>query len=487
MTVATQPAPRTRRLGRLLAGVGLSILLANCAAGPEASRAGPAPVAIAHPPLPPMKRFTGRPDTPSRRANAELARDFLDLSFLMESGRALPTLSRFEGPIAVRLGGAVPPTAVAEAQALVGRLRSEARIPVRLADGANPPHPAEGLVSVEFLPRAEMHKLVPEAACFVVPRISSWAEYRNVRRTKAMDWGTLATRERAAVFIPADTSPQEVRDCLHEEVAQAMGPLNDLYSLHDTVFNDDNFVSALSGFDMVMLRTYNAPELHSGMTRAEVAALLPKVLERVNPAGGKVRQSAPADETPREWVRAVETALGPGVSATGRRSAARRAVEIAERQHWRDGRAGFSWFILGRLSLNGDLETAFTSFLRAALIFRSHPGMEIQAAHVDMQLAAFALSAGQAEDTLIFADRAIPAARKAQNAALLATLLFVRAEALELKGQKAAAAAVRLDGLGWARYGFGSDDEVWRRLAEIRALSPAAQLNRAAAAVAAQG
>jgi len=34
-------------------------------------------------------------------------------------------------------------------------------------------------------------------------------------------------------------SPQEVRDCLHEELAQALGPLNDLYRLPDSVFNDD--------------------------------------------------------------------------------------------------------------------------------------------------------------------------------------------------------------------------------------------------------
>ena len=28
------------------------------------------------------------------------------------------------------------------------------------------------------------------------------------------------------VFVPADASPQELRDCLHEELAQALGPLN---------------------------------------------------------------------------------------------------------------------------------------------------------------------------------------------------------------------------------------------------------------------
>lgn len=42
------------------------------------------------------------------------------------------------------------------------------------------------------------------------------------------------------MFIPNDTSAQEIRDCLNEELAQALGPLNDLYRLSDSVFNDDN-------------------------------------------------------------------------------------------------------------------------------------------------------------------------------------------------------------------------------------------------------
>jgi hypothetical protein len=81
-----------------------------------------------------------------------------------------------------------------------------------------------------------------------------------------------------AVFMPADVAPQEVRDCLHEEVAQAIGPLNDLYRLPDSVFNDDNFHTVLTGFDMLILRATYAPELRSGMTRAEVAAALPGIL-----------------------------------------------------------------------------------------------------------------------------------------------------------------------------------------------------------------
>ena len=76
-----------------------------------------------------------------------------------------------------------------------------------------------------------------------------------------------------------------MRDCLHEELAQALGPLNDLYRLSDSVFNDDNMHTVLTGFDMLILRVFYSPALRSGMTRAEVAARLPAILAQLNPAG----------------------------------------------------------------------------------------------------------------------------------------------------------------------------------------------------------
>ena len=68
-----------------------------------------------------------------------------------------------------------------------------------------------------------------------------------------------------------------MRDCLHEELAQALGPLNDLYHLPDSVFNDDNIHTVLTGFDMLILRAAYAPELRTGMTREQVEAVSSRV------------------------------------------------------------------------------------------------------------------------------------------------------------------------------------------------------------------
>ena len=54
---------------------------------------------------------------------------------------------------------------------------------------------------------------------------------------------------------------------------------------------------------------------------------------------------------------------------------------------------------------------------------------------------------------------------------LLATLMLVKAEALEALGNPAAAAALRLDSQPWARYGFGPDSVVKARMRDIAAVA----------------
>ncbi|MFW5881671.1 MAG: DUF2927 domain-containing protein, partial [Roseicyclus sp.] len=325
-----------------------------------------------------MNRFpASRPPAPGR-GNAEIAADFLDLAFLMESGRPIERMTRFEGPVGIAVNGAPPPTLPADLDALIDRLRREAGI-----DVARVPASDDGAqIRIETLPRARMQRVVPHAACFVVPRVGSWAEFRRVRGGRELDWTTLASRERVTVFIPSDVAPQEIRDCLHEEIAQALGPLNDLYRLPDSVFNDDNFHAVLTGFDMLILRLYYHPGLANGMTRAEVAARLPGLLAQLNPAGAGP-DARPGRATPRPWIEAIETALGPGTSEPARIQAAERAVTIARNAGWRDVRAGFSHFALGRLTLSKDVERSIEAFQRAAAIFeRVAPG-GIHLAHVD--------------------------------------------------------------------------------------------------------
>ena len=409
-------------------------------------------------------RFAAVAPSRAQRSNSEIAQDFLDLQFRMESGRPLPVLTRFEGPITVGLRGQVPPSAANDLARLLSRFRNEAGININQTSGA-------AAITVEFVPRRTIRNTYANVACFVVPNVSSWEEFKAARGTGLLDWASVRERAKAAVFAPSDASPQEIRDCLHEELAQALGPLNDLYQLPDSVFNDDNFHTTLTGFDMLVLRAHYAPQLRSGMTQAQVAAALPGLLSQINPAGAGGR-SHNGGRTPPAWVKSMEMALGASGGAGAKRAAAERAVSIARAQGWTDGRLAFSYFAVGRLAIGQDPVQAANAFAEASRIYRSLPGATVQLAHVDMQLAALALNQGRPDQAVAFADRAIPVVRRAENASLLATLMMLKAEALDLAGDTAGARALRLDSQSWARYGFGSDAVARARQRDISSLAP---------------
>lgn len=401
--------------------------------------------------------------------NSDVAASFMELTFAMESGRLLPTFSRFEGTITVAMTGDVPASAAEDLSRLMARLRAEAGIDIRPAASA-----AGASITIDFAPKAALRRMAPAAACFVVPNVSTLEEYRSARGTARVDWANVAQRQKVGIFVPSDSSAQEVRDCLHEEMAQAIGPLNDLYRLSDSVFNDDNFHSVLTPFDMTILRAYYAPELSSGMSRAEVQARIGAVVARVN-AGGPGAGAADLSATPASWKQAIETALMGGGGQAARRAAAERALGIARAQGWTDGRLAFSHFAIARLHVASDRARAVEEFSKAAAIYRRLPGGAVHVAHVDMQLAAIAVASGQPAEGLRFADRAIPVVRAAQNQALLATVQLIKAEALEALGRGAEADRLRVDSASAARYGFGSDAQVRARTSEIAALGARGQ------------
>mgnify|MGYP001949304103 CR=1 FL=1 len=348
---------------------------------------------------------------------------------------------------------------------LLHRLRTEARIDIsqKQIETAN--------ITIEAVPRTEIRKLLPQAACFVAPNVSSIAQYRLARRTSLVNWTSLKERKTLSIFLPNDASPQEVRDCLHEELAQALGPLNDLYRLPDSVFNDDNVHTVLTGFDMLILRTYYDPALRSGMTRGQVAQALPAILARNNPRGAAL-PARYATRTPQGWTKAIQAALGRGTPAARRKSAAREAVRIATAMGWQDHRRAFAHYAMGRVLQASEPDRAHHQYLIADGYYAASPGTTLHRAYVATQLAAYAIAQGQGNEALRIIAPQITIARQSENAALLATCLLLKAEALELEGRPGEARSVRLDSIGWARYGFGPDWAVRAKLREIASLNP---------------
>lgn len=415
--------------------------------------------------LPPMKVFADTLPAAPVRSNTDLAIDFIELSFQMESGRSLPVLTRFETPITVRVTGRPSSTLGPDLKRLMSRLRNEARIDIQqtTASDAN--------ITIQAVSRNEIHKVLPQAACFVAPNVTSLAEFRAARRKPITNWTLLKTRERLAIFLPNDVSPQEVRDCLHEELAQALGPLNDLYRLPDSVFNDDNVHTVLTGFDMMILRAYYDASLRSGMTQDAVASRLPAILARINPRGAQ-RSARFAARTPQAWSTAVQTALGRSITPAARHAAARDAIRIATEMGWEDHRRAFAHYAMGRVVQAEDPISAQSQYQTADRYYARTPGTALHRAYVATQLSAFAITKGDGATALRLIAPHVATAQRNENAALLSTLLLLRSEALELENRLQEARSVRLDSIGWARYGFGPEWAVRAKLREIASLNP---------------
>ncbi|MBM2574700.1 DUF2927 domain-containing protein [Jannaschia sp. Os4] len=421
-----------------------AMVLASCAPipGPVVSRA--APSAEARPAK--MMRFTGPPAPTPAPSNTAFVTDFIDLHFRLESGRAVPRLTRFEGAVPVAVEGRGPATLQADLDDLIARLRAEAGIDIRRA------RPGEAArMTVSLQPRARLQRRVPGAACFVVPGVSGWRDYVARAGGPGTDWTRIPTRTTASIFLPSDTGPQEARDCLHEEMAQALGPLNDLFRLPHSVFNDDDAHGVLTAWDMLVLRATYDPALRSGMTRAETAAALPAILARLNP-GGRGAPAARSGAEPAEWLAAMRRGTAAGGDGAARLRAATRAVSLARGDAVGRHRLATSLMALGRARVGYDADAARAAFLEAETVYRDLHGDGIHAAHAALQVAAFDLSAGAPGAALARIDRALPAARGAQDAKLLATLLLLRSEAAARAGRPGRGA--RDEGLAWGRYAW---------------------------------
>ncbi len=442
----------------------LGLVLGACAAPPPPPAATRAPVdlTVQSPAISSRALFGApRPFAPERH-NAQIAQDVLELGFRLESGREIPQFSRFEGPVGLRLQGTIPPLGVIETDRLVERLRREAQLDIRRGDAAS-------TIVIEFVPRATMRRVVPEAACFILPNVTSWEEFRAAPRSARLDWTQVVQREKVLVVAPADTTVQEMRDCLHEEVAQALGPLNDLFRIGETVWNDDNFQTALTGYDMLVLRVWNDPALRPGMSRAEVEARLPAILARINPRGQRAGPPLDPVPTPRAWTVAVETALG---TPNRRRAFAlsQDALGIAIRSGWRDERLAFSLFLAARFAPEGEGRRAIEALTQAAQLYGARPGGQVPRAHVELHLAAQALASEQYPLVLRLTDTAMPPAHRSENGALLSSLMLLRAQALERMGRMPEAERLRAQAIPFAIYGFGSVEAAQGRRDEIAAL-----------------
>ncbi len=393
------------------------------------------------------------------RANTVIADEFISYLFETEGGVRIPHLLKYEGPIRVSLDGALGGYR-SNLQSVLAGIQQQSGIDIALTDGA-------ANIRILRVPAAALKQIYPTAACVVVPGVSSFAE---VQRRQFPRWSRQASLTKAVVLIPDNAPPYIVRACFNEEIAQSLGPVNDLYRVSDTVFNDDNVFNTLTDYDHLILRLLYSPELHSGMGKAAVRAALPALLARENPAGtigsGRITRS---DE---RWQTLLETAMNGANPRPARLRAAQKAVERARR--FRGHRLAHSLIIYGRLTLLNQPALAAPAFEEAYQLNLSQLGQgNLRTALAAMHVAAVALKAGAFDAVISLTTPALATAKQFKEPVLVAGIQGLRALAFARLGQNGAAAAARVDSLAQARYAFGDNaTQIASAQAQIAGLLP---------------
>ena len=217
--------------------------------------------------------------------NANLADVFTVLTHDMEWGASRPNLVRFEGPVRVAMVGEGSNRYQVFLAEYLRRLRNESKIDIAVSS------PKDANLLVRFVPGREFTGRT-NAQCIVVNGHPSWAALREDSTEHGADaFERNKTLEKASAIIPNTIEPYKIRECILEEVSQALGTANDLYALGSSIFNDDDGHTWPTRLDYLMLRVLYDPRLETGLNRSDTTKRALEVLDDLNPEG--IRTDAP--------------------------------------------------------------------------------------------------------------------------------------------------------------------------------------------------
>jgi hypothetical protein len=243
----------------------------------------------------------GGPDTPF--TDTMLARDFVAIALFDESvpstGEPLTEarearLRRWDQPIRIEtvFGASVPEDQeirdVASVRSYASRLSTLTGVPISVNDASAGPANFHVLFLSEddreaFEPR--LRDLIPNIAP------SSVRAFMNLPKAElclaiALAVGQSSSYDQVVVLIRAE-HPELLRsNCIHEELAQAMGLANDSRQARPSIFNDDQEFALLTRHDELLLRILYDPRLRTGMTIEEATPIVQQIAGEL--AGGPV-------------------------------------------------------------------------------------------------------------------------------------------------------------------------------------------------------
>ncbi|MEM7509071.1 MAG: DUF2927 domain-containing protein [Pseudomonadota bacterium] len=247
----------------------LILFLAGCGARTEPFQAAPRPDAPSY--------TSAVPAGGTRYSNDSIADVFVRLTHDLEWGGSRPNLVRFEGPVTVALTGAGAQQYQGFLTAFLADLADRTNIPITATEG-----PAS--ILIRLVPGAE-YAIYDQNQCFVIMDQPDWKTFLESDVAGGNQFEERTSQSLLSVIIPNTAEPYNIRECIIEEITQALGPANDLYSLSNSIFNDDNAHTWPTALDYLVLRVLYDPDMRTGLNRDETREKARTILHRVNPDG----------------------------------------------------------------------------------------------------------------------------------------------------------------------------------------------------------
>lgn len=401
---------------------------------------------------------SGVPAGHTRYDNASLADVFVLLTHGLENGESRKSLQRFEAPIRIGMVGPGAEEYVDFLDRFVTEIRTEAGVPISTG-------PGPWNLLIRFVPGEEFLPLSSNQ-CLVIFGQPDWETLNeNPSAYGGRATSTIDLQTEMSVIIPDTIEPFKVRECLLEEVTQALGPANDLYGLGPTIFNDDNAHSWPTKLDYLMLQVLYSPEMRSGMSKTESLRTALSILNRINPEGRDAPPLPPIEQARfRDWRRALlahEDLEDPDIALAEARRIARQARRMAPGTAYDCTGITFLSAVARSVEAN-DTEMLLQDAIRTCTAV--HGPDDVRIALIRLRLSYVLLDRGdyaQARDVL---DAILPALKAhALDGSVAAAYIARTAAAMKMHdpnwdGPLLAKAAA------WAAFAYGADHDLTSKL-----------------------
>jgi hypothetical protein len=222
------------------------------------------------------------PDISSRRAsertdftNDEIKDGFFKIAFGAELQLSAPEerVRKFDEPVRVYVVSKGVPDRRSEIAAIIADIRSRVNhLDVEMTNDREAANFIVTLVAERDLARTIR-------SLYGGDRAKRIQQSLNPQCLSGIGKDSLYRIRRAEVILPVDAGEFTFYDCAYEEMLQALGAINDDRSVPWTMFNDDVQMGFFDVYDQYLLNILYDPRVRPGMTKEDVNALFPDLLE----------------------------------------------------------------------------------------------------------------------------------------------------------------------------------------------------------------